>query len=319
MFIFKKPVNKIKECSCHKVVIEKVALKKSTKALLDAADSFEPLLKADIAKGISSFQRKIDLNEILDAIKSNDFSKINREIINWNQFDDILEGLKPAIEAGLLKGAEAAKPFFRAAISKIIPSFKEVAVPFSLQNKSIKDYVSSRALKFKIQLEGSSQSAIEKVIQLNYQRGFSPRDAAIAIKDSIGLNDRQAAALHNYRNALMDQGISGSKLDRLVGGYKDQSIKYRAEMIARTETTAAINQGQIEVWKQSAEAGFFDKSQVKKRWIAIQDDATSEICDDLNGQEVGLDEQFVSGVTGESFDAPPAHVNCRSMVELIFI
>lgn len=318
MLIFKKPVFKLKP-SGPELIQKGKYVNKHTQEFIKLADSIEPVLKSDFASGVHAFQKRIDLREILDAINSGDYSKINREIIDWNKFDDILEGLKPEIEAGVLKGAEFAKPFFRAAINKIIPGFKDVAIPFSLQNRSVKDFVNQRTLKYKIEMEGSSQTAIERVIQLNFNRGFSPRDSAIAIRDSIGLNDRQAVALHNYRNALMEQGIGGQKLDRLVGGYKDQAIKYRAEMIARTETTAAINQGQIEVWRQSADAGFFNRKEAKKKWVSIIDDVTSEICDELDGQEVGLDEQFYSSVSGESYDSPPAHVNCRSLMTLILL
>ncbi len=82
----------------------------------------------------------------------------------------------------------------------------------------------------------------------------------------------------------------------------------RAEMIARTESNRAENQGKFIAIKNSGE-------KYKKRWSAVHDDRTSEICKELDGQEVELEDNF----HGKGFDGPcpPAHVDCRS--SLLFI
>jgi len=81
----------------------------------------------------------------------------------------------------------------------------------------------------------------------------------------------------------------------------------RAEMIARTETNRAENQGKLQAFKSSDE-------DFVKRWIATKDDRTSPICMRLNGQTVGLNENFKDKQTGWQGPCPPAHVNCRSSV-----
>ena len=82
----------------------------------------------------------------------------------------------------------------------------------------------------------------------------------------------------------------------------------RAEMIARTETNRAENNGKLLAMKGSGQ-------EMKKKWIAAMDDRTSDLCKKLDGQVVGLNENFhAKDWTGQS---PPSHVNCRSTI--IFI
>jgi len=81
----------------------------------------------------------------------------------------------------------------------------------------------------------------------------------------------------------------------------------RAEMIARTETNRAENQGQLQAMKKSG-------VEMTKTWLATLDNRTSLICKRLDGQTVGLNDKFKDSLTKEEFDAPPSHVDCRSTV-----
>lgn len=85
--------------------------------------------------------------------------------------------------------------------------------------------------------------------------------------------------------------------------------KNRAEMIARTETNRADNQGKLLAMKGSG-------IPMKKRWLTHEDDRTSAICTRLDDQTIGINEDFKdsSGWTGQ---APPSHVNCRSTILFI--
>lgn len=85
----------------------------------------------------------------------------------------------------------------------------------------------------------------------------------------------------------------------------------RAEMIARTETNRAENQGQLLAMKKSGE-------KMTKTWLAALDNRTSAICKRLDGQTVGLDKKFVDSSTKQEFEAPPAHVDCRSTLVFNF-
>ncbi len=85
----------------------------------------------------------------------------------------------------------------------------------------------------------------------------------------------------------------------------------RAVMIARTETNRAENQGSLQAMKRSGET-------MTKTWLTHKDDRTSAICNRLDGQTVGLNEKFKDNATGQIFDSPPSHVNCRSSMTFDF-
>ena len=84
----------------------------------------------------------------------------------------------------------------------------------------------------------------------------------------------------------------------------------RAEMISRTESNRAENQGKLQAFKSSGE-------EYNKQWISKIDSRTSPICKRLNGKVVKMDENFKDSQSGWEGPCPPSHVNCRSSI--IFI
>lgn len=87
----------------------------------------------------------------------------------------------------------------------------------------------------------------------------------------------------------------------------------RADLIARTETMQASNDGQLAAWDQAEEAGLLTGDE-QKVWIAADGDRTCKICDDLDGESVARNETF--DVDGDDLGGPPAHPDCRCTVGL---
>lgn len=77
----------------------------------------------------------------------------------------------------------------------------------------------------------------------------------------------------------------------------------RAEVIARTEAVNSYTQGLLSFAGES--------NAVAKEWQAL--DAEDE-CADLDGEQVGIDEEF----SGDGGDGPPLHPNCRCGLQLIY-
>ena len=86
---------------------------------------------------------------------------------------------------------------------------------------------------------------------------------------------------------------------------------YRAKMIAVTETTKSYAEGQLETGRRLAKE--WPGVRVVKKWHTNRDDIVCEICGPMDGQEVGIDEQFTTGL-GDKVDAPPVHPNCRCWI-----
>jgi hypothetical protein len=98
-----------------------------------------------------------------------------------------------------------------------------------------------------------------------------------------------------------------------------------AEMIAATETTRAITNGQLLVWRALRPPAKYaplvtppdaPAFVVGKRWQVQRGQQVCPICEPLDGMVVGLDEKFERA--GLSVDAPPAHPRCRCSLEPVW-
>lgn len=114
-------------------------------------------------------------------------------------------------------------------------------------------------------------------------------------------------------------------VDAITGRYKDRLLQLRGETIARTETLASLNAGKEEGIRQLIDSGKVQRSAVKKVWRATGDDRTRDSHAALNGAEAGIDEAFVSPLTGArmmfpmdaSQGAPASEIiGCRCTYEL---
>jgi len=109
------------------------------------------------------------------------------------------------------------------------------------------------------------------------------------------------------RGIMAGEGIS--KIKSRVSKVFDVG-ENRAEMISRTESNRAENQGKLQAFKSSGE-------EYNKQWISKIDSRTSPICKRLNGKVVKMDENFKDSQSGWEGPCPPSHVDCRSSI--IFI
>jgi Phage Mu protein F like protein len=115
--------------------------------------------------------------------------------------------------------------------------------------------------------------------------------------------------------------ISPDKIVAMVGRYSDLMLQLRGETIARTEVMTALAEAQAEAMRQVLKTGGLKSEQVKKVWRTAGDGRVRDSHQTMDGQEVGIDEPFISG-DGNSIMYPcdpeaPAEevINCRCIVE----
>jgi SPP1 gp7 family putative phage head morphogenesis protein len=173
------------------------------------------------------------------------------------------------------------------------------------KTESAEDYARRRAANLVTAATATAKKAIRSIVVRSIEGQFSPIAAARLIRDVIGLDPRRAQAVANYRESLGDR----ADVADLTSKYANELLAERAEAIARTETMEALNEGQLEAWRDAQEEGLLSED-ATKTWLATEDERLCPICEYLDGQTVALDEDFV-GEDGELYDAPTAHVNCR--------
>jgi SPP1 gp7 family putative phage head morphogenesis protein len=126
-------------------------------------------------------------------------------------------------------------------------------------------------------------------------------DHAAELAEGISETTRQA-----IRDAI-EEAVAGDGIDAAYDTIEEAvGDADRAEMIARTETMTAANEGQREGWDQAVEEGLLTGDE-KREWIATGDEGVCDECDALDGEVTDLDGQY----PGDGGDGPPLHPNCR--------
>jgi uncharacterized protein with gpF-like domain len=113
-------------------------------------------------------------------------------------------------------------------------------------------------------------------------------------------------------------------VDRITGRYKDRLLEYRGDVIARTETLAALQAGKQEAFEQLIDSGKVRADQVTKVWQATGDSRTRDSHAAMNGQTVKLRQAFTTPLGFQmmhphdnSLGAPASEtIQCRCYVEM---
>lgn len=119
---------------------------------------------------------------------------------------------------------------------------------------------------------------------------------------AVGLSDTSrddiADAIEDSLSGEIDRADTVNIIMDAVGN------EDRAEMIARTETMTAANEGQRQSWSQAQAKGWLPED-ARKKWIAFA--GCCDDCDELDGVVVAIDDSY----PGDGEDGPPLHPNCR--------
>lgn len=301
-------------------------------ALVDKADSG---LRRAFERGILKLRNNIDLQEFERLIAARRIpealSIVNREFIERG-FDDFNDVLEQSYQAG---GVFAART---AAASGLVTRF-------NMLNPGTASYLNKYRASRILELTKETRRSVEGIIRSSIVAGQNPMATAREVKRLVGLTEKQADAVRNYRTlletgdltalnrALRDKrfdgtlraavrdgkGIPAGKINTMVDAYERKYIKYRAETIARTESIRVLSAGRQQLWEQMQEEGKVQAGEIRRFWVPTYDarlrDAHAAI-PGMNPEGVGMNEPFQSPLGPIMFpgdpDADPANtINCR--------
>lgn len=158
-----------------------------------------------------------------------------------------------------------------------------------------------------------ARNAIRGVIARQLARGQRAESMVDQIRRHVGLLPAQSLAVERRAALLEQQGELPERVRTLSRQYSDELLFQRALRIARTETTAAQNQGLLDTWRDAQEAGELPDAVVRV-WVSAPPSPNPNrpcpICLELDGLEVALDEPYSSALLDAPIMRPPAHPNC---------
>ena len=125
---------------------------------------------------------------------------------------------------------------------------------------------------------------------------------------------------HMKGNIILDQ----KKIDQMVDRYYDSLANKRANDIARTESLNAVNNGQLELWRQGVEQGVLDNRTTRKIWLVTRDDKlrpSHAAIPVMNPKGVPITGFFATpfGPVQSPGDAVTDLINCRCALALVGI
>lgn len=226
-----------------------------------------------------------------------------------------------------------------------------VEVSFDQTNYRAVAMMQENKLRLVREFTAEQKAAVRNAIAEGIKEGANPREQARNFRNAIGLTQKQEAAVRNYRRMLEGAGRGGddasdalqrklrdrrfdrtvaralrdnkpltkAQVELMVGRYRERYIKYRAEVIGRTEALRSVHQGTLEMYRQAFEEGAMGESEVKHKWVSARDKRTRDSHRSLNGL-IRLTGQTFPGSDGPlkypgDPDAPASEtVQCRCVL-----
>jgi hypothetical protein len=181
---------------------------------------------------------------------------------------------------------------------------QQVVIP--VNPYSIK-WMKKRALRLlKTNLASDQRKVVGKILSDAFEKGIRPTSVLNEIRKNIGLDARSFGAVERLRQTYTQAQLPPSVQEPLLNKYRDKLLDARAERLARTETIAAEAAGRTQAWQITQDEGALPKK-VERVWVSnIHGIKTCDLCQGLDGQTAGLDEEFEDGIAD-----PPAHPSCR--------
>lgn len=197
---------------------------------------------------------------------------------------------------------------------------------FDDTTKQVREWITQHGAEFVTQVTEDTRAAVRAIVLRGQAERWTNEETAKTIRATIGLNGPQAIANANYYQTVKE-GLADAhprtapeKIEQQAQlkavRYAGRQHRYRAAMIATTESAFAYNKGAHESVRQAVEQGLMGP--VVKVWSTAHDARTCPICGALDGKTIGFDDDFdfktkltMPGIQ----QTPPAHPHCRCAVK----
>ncbi len=278
----------------------------------------EPRLRNALFNAVMATRKALDLDELAALIEAGDYDG----------------ALQAAARSGAVSLADEYASVY-ALTGKSTAAFLEdvldVTVRFDGVNVRAVEYLQTERLRFIREFTNDQRAATRAALVDAMERGINPRETARVFRDSIGLTERQQLAVLRYRQLLesgsleaLDRRLRDGRFDRtvrraikegkpltkdqvdlMVTRYGQRYVKYRSEVIGRTEALRAVHAASDEAYRQAVEDGHIRVDQLKRKWVTAKDERVRKSHARLNGLVRGMDESWPADEGAIRFPGDP--------------
>lgn len=212
----------------------------------------------------------------------------------------------------ILSGSETAK---------VIQDSLNIIVEFDHLNRGALDALTANKLRLVEGFAQEQRAATMEALTDGIARGLNPIEQARNFRDSIGLTQYQQQIVNNYRRQLerldpdlfqrllrdkrfdrtvrsaIEAGkpLTPEQINRMVERYTEKWVKYRSEVIARTEALRSVHAGNNEMYRQAVERGDLDPNDLIREWVTSGRANVRDSHRAMAGQKRKWGELFLSG------------------------
>jgi len=269
----------------------------SAAAITRVAAKLEPAVRRRFLSAVASLKGRVDLNMLAEALRVRDAVEA-MAALHPEQWPAQLQSTAALLPKAFTQAGTVAASILSRQIG--------TEISFDLTNPRAVMWARRASGRLIAEVDESFRVTVRGIIGQSFEQGIPPREAARIIRDQgLGLLDRQAQAVINYRFRLLEAGRTPEDVARLGDRYARQLLNQRARNIARTETISSSTNGQQELWRQAVDKGLLEPARTRRMWIVADDERLCEQCAPLDQVTTTLEEPFPGGVM-----LPPLHPSC---------
>lgn len=323
-------------------------------------DLFEPRIRNAFLAAIQDIVDNTILNEVIRAIENGDPEAAFRALGFSNAaMEPLVTAIEQAFESGGVMTGDNFPKYLRT------PSGRAV-FRFDVRNSRAEAWLRDHSGQLITRISNEVRENVRSALEQGMLEGVNPRSVARNIVGHVdpvtkqrtgglvGLTPNQQKWVSNTRRDLLnldpnyfnrelrdkrfdrtvakaiaeERALPMDVIEKLTNAYKNKALKYRGDMIGRTEAIQALNQSEWEAVMQAVDMGALRRQDVSRHWDAAGDTRTrwSHMRMDRKYNKAGveIDEPFVSPSGARmmfpgdtSLGAPGEEViNCRCRVRL---
>lgn len=262
------------------------------------------MLKA-FAAAVSDIKNTVQLNELESAIERQDTNAVVRLLgIDRAAFEQVDDEIYQAYRMGGLTGVEQ--------IGRIPTDPGNVAFRFDMGAPAAIEWMRAESSQLVTEVVADQIAMVRQQLERGLELGNNPRTTALDLigrynpatkkrtGGTVGLTTQQAGWINksyselleldsNYltrqlrdrrfdsviRKAIEDgKPLTREQINNAITQMQNNALRYRGEVIARTESINALRAGQFQAVKQALDVGELDAQDAIKAWDATGDSRT---------------------------------------------
>jgi SPP1 gp7 family putative phage head morphogenesis protein len=240
------------------------------------ADRLEGKFRNAFLRSMISMADDPELKKLLKDIQAGKFT-----------YGDSIDARLNAVKFDIAEMNEIARQAI-AGSAKVTKDVMNLKGSFDVVNDSVIDAARNLSIELSTNLRKSTKESLRQVVEDLISGNISEAEALRRIQLEVGLLPQHAKAVSNYRRTLINAGTPRGKANQLAEQYAKRLLKYRANMISRTEVARATGIGQTQFWRQMRDQDALPP-QANRVWITAIDERACPFCSSMNGQVASID------------------------------